>query len=92
VRETETIRGQLGGASLFRGAFELRTVEGRTIRGRVQQDLVPQLTDWFGRWVVAIVDTSVTVESGSGREKPHYVLAGLASDPEAESAAVRSPT
>jgi hypothetical protein len=82
VRETRTMRGQLGGASLFRGAFELRTHEGTTVRGRVQQDLVPQLQDWFGRWVIATVDTSITLEPGTGRESAHYILAGLATDPE----------
>ncbi|MDT0263196.1 hypothetical protein [Jatrophihabitans lederbergiae] len=82
IRETTNIRGQLGGASLFRGAFELRTIEGDTVRGRVQQDLVPQLQAWFGRWVIATVETSVSTEAGTGRERPHYLLSGLASDPE----------
>ncbi len=59
-------------------------MQGDTVRGRVQQDLVPQLQDWFGRWVIATVETSVTTESGTGRERPHYLLSGLASDPDAD--------
>jgi hypothetical protein len=82
VTSSLEMRGQLGGASLFRGAFELRTFDGSTLRGRVQQDLVPQLPEWFGRWVIATIETSVTIESGTGRERSHYVLGGIASDPD----------
>lgn len=74
---TERIEGELRGVSSVRNAFELVTPDRGIITGRVREDLVPALRQWYEHRVNATVDITITRSLSTGVERHRYLLVGL---------------
>lgn len=79
------IDGHLGTVSDIRNQVELQTPEGRVIRARVIDELVPLLGDYYSRDVHATFDLTVLRSLVTGAERETYVLVGLAASETPES-------
>jgi hypothetical protein len=70
-------RGRLGGASTIRDRFELQTEEGDVIAGRVEENVVSRLREFFDQ--VCTVTLQVTIEKSTidEEESASYVLVDI---------------
>lgn len=83
VERHETV-GELKGVSSVRNAFELVTPDLVLIRGKVIDDLVPALREWYERRVTAHLEVTIARSETTGLEYRRYLLLGLADPPRHE--------
>ncbi len=76
--ERQDYVGELRGVSSVRNAFELLLPEGKLIVGKVREDLVPQLRQWYEKRVLATFDITITRSLTTGAESQRFLLIGLA--------------
>ncbi|MDA0632143.1 hypothetical protein OUY22_01850 [Nonomuraea sp. MCN248] len=76
--ETQERVGALRGVSSLRNAFELVTPEGEVIAGKVREDLVPQLRNWYERQIIATLEVTVSHSFTTGITRTKYLLIGMA--------------
>ncbi|MED7930428.1 hypothetical protein SMD20_39815 [Nonomuraea sp. LP-02] len=81
ARVGEEIQEKVGvvrGVSSLRNAFELVTPEGEVLVGKVREDLVPQLRNWYERQVIATLEVTVSQSFTTGITRTKYLLIGMA--------------
>ncbi|MBC6457195.1 hypothetical protein [Actinomadura sp. HBU206391] len=78
AEEFQEIVGELRGVSSIRNAFEVITPEGRVITGKVREDLVPSLRNWYEKPVIASLEVTVSRSLTTGLERRRHLLTGLA--------------
>lgn len=76
--EVREVAGELRGVSSIRNAFELVTSEGLLLTGKVREDLVPQLRNWYERPVIATLEVTISHSLTTGITRTKYLLIGFA--------------